>query len=99
MDYFIYRVDKPGFEALRAATRPDHLAFAKTMGDRLKYAGPTLASDEETMNGSVWVLEASSLEEADWITAQDPYEKVDLFESKVIHPILQVVPGLEDERS
>ena len=99
MDYFIYRVDELGFEALHAATLSDHLAFAKTMGGRVKYAGLTLASDEETMNGSIWELEASSLEEADRITAQDPYEKVDLFESKVIHPILQVVPGLEDETS
>jgi len=96
MDYFIYRLDRPGTEELRAETRPKHLEFAKEMGAKLKYAGPTLARDEATMNGSVWVLEADSLEEADRITAEDPYEKVDLFESKVIHPILQVVPGLSD---
>ncbi|MAI10614.1 MAG: hypothetical protein CMM66_03400 [Rhodospirillaceae bacterium] len=91
MDNFIYRIDRPGTGPLRAATRHDHLDFATSLGRWLKYAGPTLATDEKTMIGSVWVLQADSLEDADRLTALDPYKKIGLFASKIIHPILQVV--------
>jgi len=92
MRFFIYRVDKPECRDLRAQTRPRHLEYADTLGPRLVYAGPTLDDDGETMNGSVWIVEAASREEAEEITARDPYEQVGLFESKIVRPILQVVP-------
>ena len=63
MKYFVYRVDKPGTGALREATRPAHLEFAEDVGDRLCFAGPTLDDDENTMNASVWIIEAESREE------------------------------------
>jgi len=94
MLYFIYRIDKPGTSALREATRPAHLEWAKTLGSLLVFAGPTLAEDETTMIGSVWILEASSREEADAVTRGDPYEQAGLFQSKEVHAFLQVVPGL-----
>ncbi|MEH6755119.1 MAG: YciI family protein [Alphaproteobacteria bacterium] len=81
--YFIHRVDKPGVHELRMATRPAHMEFAEGLGDTLYFAGPTMNDDGE-MNGSVWIIEASDRAEAEAITANDPYEKVDLFETKVI---------------
>jgi len=92
MHYFIYRLDKPGTEELRAKTRPAHLEYADTLGPKLVFAGPTLDDDENTMNGSVWVVDAKSKDEADAITKADPYEQVDLFQSKTIQPILKVIP-------
>jgi uncharacterized protein YciI len=92
MRFFVYRVDKPGTAALRAETRPAHLDYAATLGEALVFAGPTLADDGETMDASVWVIEAASREDAERITAEDPYEKADLFETKLIKPFLQVVP-------
>jgi hypothetical protein len=92
MRYFVYRVDKPGTQALRQETRPAHLDYSATLGDKLVFAGPTYAEDGMTMDASVWVIEAASPEEAERITAADPYEQVDLFESKLIKPFLQVVP-------
>ncbi len=92
MLYFIYRVDKPNSGELREATRPAHLEWAKTLGDRLRYAGPTLEEGTGAMIGSVWVLEADSRDEADRLTQEDPYEKVDLFESKTVQAFMQVVP-------
>ena len=91
MHYFIYRLDKPGTEALRSKTRPAHLEYADTLGDTLVFAGPTLDDDEKTMNGSVWVVEAESKSEAEAITQADPYEQVDLFQSKTVQPILKVI--------
>ena len=96
MLFFIYRVDKPGSGALREATRPAHLDWAKTLGDRLIFAGPTLEDDGETMNGSLWVIEAADRAEAESLTAQDPYEKVNLFESKIVRPFMKVVPWDND---
>ena len=47
-------------------------------------------------NDTEWeLIEADSMAEAERITAADPYEKVDLFESKLIKPFLQVVPEVK----
>ncbi|MDA0239383.1 MAG: YciI family protein [Proteobacteria bacterium] len=92
MRFFIYRVDKPGHEELRMATRPAHLDYARGLGDKLVLAGPTFTEDGKTMNGSVFLLEAKNREDAETITAADPYEKVGLFESKIIRPFLQTMP-------
>jgi uncharacterized protein YciI len=94
--YFIYRVDKPNSVALRMRTRQAHLDYAATLGAKLVFAGPTLADDEKTMIGSVWVLQVASREEAEAITRSDPYEEVGLFQSKIIQPLLKVIPGDAD---
>lgn len=91
--YFIHRVDKPNSEALRMRTRQAHLEYADTLGDTLVFAGPTLSEDGQAMIGSVWVLAVGSKEEAEAITRADPYEKVDLFQSKLVQPLLKVVPA------
>jgi hypothetical protein len=92
MRFFVYRIDKPGTEALRRQTRPAHLDYSATLGEALVFAGPTMRDDGKTMDASVWIIEAASMEEAERITAADPYEQVDLFESKVIKPFMQVIP-------
>jgi uncharacterized protein YciI len=92
LKYFIYRIDKPHSEALRTKTRPAHLEYSETIKDKLIFAGPTLSEDGSKMTASVWVIDADSFEEAEEITAQDPYEKADLFESKEIHRFMQVIP-------
>ena len=100
MLFFIYRIDKPGSAALRQATRAEHLTYAKGLGDRLRLAGPTLDESGETMNASVFILEAESREEAEALTAEDPYEKAGLFESKIVRPFMEVPPwGLAEKRS
>lgn len=92
MHYFIYRLDKPGTQTLRSQTRPAHLEYAETLGPKLVFAGPTLEADEKTMNGSVWVVEADNMQEAEAMSQADPYEQVDLFASKTIQPLLKVIP-------
>lgn len=92
MKYFVYRIDKPGSEKLRAETRPAHLEYAEKIKDNLVFAGPTLSEDGSKMTASVWIIEADSFEEAEEITSQDPFEKVNLFESKQIHRFMQVIP-------
>jgi uncharacterized protein YciI len=94
--YFIYRVDKPNSEALRMRTRQAHLDYAETLGATLVFAGPTLTDDGKSMIGSVWVLQVDTRDEAEAITRSDPYEKAGLFQSKIVQPLLKVVPADAD---
>ena len=59
------------------------MAYAASLGDKLIFAGPTMDEDGN-MNASVWVVEAENLAEAQAISEADPYEQVDLFQSKLI---------------
>jgi hypothetical protein len=45
--------------------------------------------DDGNMCGSVWIVDAADKAEAAAITAADPYEKVDLFESKIIRQFVR----------
>ena len=64
--------------ARRAAARPEHLAWAAGIGPALRMAGPLL-SESGAMIGSVFLLEAESLEAAKALNAQDPYSKAGVF--------------------
>ncbi|MBO22204.1 MAG: hypothetical protein CMM26_07535 [Rhodospirillaceae bacterium] len=78
--------DKPGTHELRMQTRPAHMEHAQEISDKLYFACPTM-NDNGNMNASVWVVDAADRAEA--ITAADPYEKVDLFETKIIRPFVK----------
>ena len=76
--YVIEATDRPeGFE-LRQSVRPSHLEFIATLGDRLVLAGPFLDA-KERMVGSLLVVKAGSLVEAEAIAAADPYAEAGLF--------------------
>ena len=51
-------------------------------------AGPFTEPDGETMNGSLVLIEAASLDAARQIAAGDPFAKVGLFTSVEIRPWL-----------
>jgi uncharacterized protein len=86
MAYFVLiGLDKPGAAELRAATRPDHLAYLATLGDKAKLVGPFL-NDEGGAVGSMVIVEVDSQAEAQAIQAADPYAKVGLFASTDLRP-------------
>jgi uncharacterized protein YciI len=80
--------DKPGSLALRMENRPQHVAYLKSLGDALIFAGPFLQEDGKTMCGSLVVIEAPSIDAARAIAASDPFAKIGLFESVEIRPWL-----------
>jgi uncharacterized protein len=86
MLYALICIDKTNSLALRKAKRPEHVAYLKGLGDTLKLAGPFTEADGETMNGSLIVIEAVSLDAAREIAAGDPYAKAGLFASVEIRP-------------
>ena len=86
MLYALICTDKPNSLAIRKAKRPEHVEYLKSLGATLKLAGPFTEADGETMNGSLVVIEAASLQAAKEIAAGDPYAKVGLFASVEIRP-------------
>jgi len=64
--------------ARRAATRPAHLEWAAALGSVVRMAGPLLDS-EGAMVGSVFLIEAASLDAARALHADDPYTKAGVF--------------------
>jgi len=88
MLYALICTDKPGSLAARKTNRSEHLAYLKSLGETLVFAGPFTEPDGQTMNGSLIVVEASSLEAAQTISAGDPFAKAGIFASVEIRPWL-----------
>jgi uncharacterized protein YciI len=89
--------DKPGSLALRKANRPEHLAYLESLGETLVLAGPFTEPDGETMNGSLIVVEAPSLDAARKIAAGDPFARTGLFASVDIRPWLWTIDNRDEE--
>ena len=97
MIYALICTDKPDSLAIRKANRPEHLAYLESLGDTLVLAGPFTEPDGETMNGSLVVIEASSLEAACMIAAGDPFAKAGLFANVDIRPWLWTINNPDEE--
>ena len=97
MLYALICTDKPGSLAARKANRPNHLAYLKSLGETLVLAGPFTETDGETMNGSLIVVEAASIDAARKIAANDPFARLGILASVDIRPWLWTMnnPGEE----
>ena len=84
--------DRPDSLHIRKANRQGHLAYLDALGDRVAFAGPTVAEDGETMNGSVLVIDFRDRDAAEAWAAEDPYHKAGLFERVEITATRQVLP-------
>jgi uncharacterized protein len=93
MLYVMVCEDRPDSQALRLATRAAHLEFIGTLRDRVRIAGPMLSDDGERMIGSLFVIDADSLDDVRRIQAEDPYTQAGLFGKVTIRPFRQVVPA------
>jgi hypothetical protein len=96
MLYVLLCTDKPNSLALRKAKRPEHVAYLQSLGQALVLAGPLTEADGETMNGSLVVIEAASLQDAEKIAAGDPFAKAGVFASVDIRPWLWTLSRPQD---
>jgi uncharacterized protein len=89
MMFVILGFDGPDGEAKRKVYRPAHLAKMELLDqqDRVVLAGPL--TDK---TGSLIVVKAESLEEAERIAQEDPYTGNGVFERVEVHPFAQVFP-------
>jgi uncharacterized protein YciI len=88
MYFVIFVTDRPDHEEVRASERPRHRQYLRDPGlpVRVRVAGPTLAADSETMNGSLFIIDAEDMAAAEAFVADDPYNQAGLFETIVIRP-------------
>ncbi len=80
MLYIIYQHDKPGGEAIRAATRDAHFAYLDAHEDRLVLGGALLAEDGRTRIGSVLIINVASHAAAEAFSENEPFRAAGLFD-------------------
>lgn len=80
MQFVIIGEDKAGALENRQKTRPDHLDYWKSRGQLFLAAGPFLDEQDQPV-GSMIVIEAASLEEAQKLADADPYMVAGVFET------------------
>jgi uncharacterized protein len=92
MPYFaIHCIDKPMQRDLRAATRPDHLAYLRDALASILVAGPLL-DDDGVAIGSMLLMDFPDRKAAVAFAAGDPYARAGLFASVAVTPWRQVFP-------
>lgn len=85
MLFMFFGFDKQdGGSAIRAATRPSHVAYTKSKG-MVKFGGPFVGPHDE-MIGSFSIIEAGDLAEATAYVQNDPYVQAALFDRYELHP-------------
>ncbi|MGQ5701330.1 YciI family protein [Sandaracinobacteroides sp. A072] len=89
--YAIHCIDKPLQQELRAATRPDHLAYLESAISQILVAGPLL-DDEGAPIGSMILMEFPDRRSAVDFAANDPYSRAGLFASVAVTVWRQVLP-------
>jgi uncharacterized protein YciI len=85
-------IDRPdGLEA-RMAAREAHLAYVRESGV-VRLAGPFL-DENESMAGSMLIIEARDLAAAQAFSAADPYRKAGVFQSVDVRPFRLTIGSL-----
>jgi uncharacterized protein YciI len=85
LQYALVAYDKPNALQRRLDVRPDHLKHLESLGDKLVLAGPFL-DEQGNMVGSIVVVEADSLAEAEAALRSDPFVLNGVFDSMTIKP-------------
>jgi uncharacterized protein len=77
-------LDKPNHMQTRLDHRPEHLAYLKSLGSKLKVAGALLGPDDQTPIGSMLIYDVAHKDEAQKLVDDDPFAKAGLFESVAV---------------
>lgn len=87
MLFALVATDKPDHLAARLAARPAHVAFLERLNAEgcLAFAGPFLDAEGKPC-GSLVVVKADSLEGAQAMLAQDPYQAAGIFAETTLRP-------------
>ncbi|MGH7260042.1 MAG: YciI family protein [Nitrospiraceae bacterium] len=93
MKFVILGFDGPDGEAKRKIHRPAHLANLEPL---VRQGRVVLAGPLTDKTGSLIVIEAESLAEAEAFAKTDPYTAYGVFARVEVHPFLQVFPKTDD---
>ena len=94
MKYMIYTHDQKDSLHIRKEQRDNHLNFLNTENPNVKLltAGPWL-DDQDTMRGSLLIVEAGRLSDVESWLEQDPYRLAGLTAKTEIHPFIWAIGG------
>jgi uncharacterized protein YciI len=87
--FIIFATDKCGLLEQRTLTRPKHQYYLRNHsleGLVVVHGGPTLSEKNNTMNGTLLIVEAINLEQVQEFIKNDPYYQAGIFESLDIRP-------------
>lgn len=82
--FALHCLDRPDSIALRAATRPQHLAYVRAHPEQYRF-GAYLLDADGAMCGSLMAVECVDLAAAQRFSANDPYTLAGLFARIAIH--------------
>ena len=97
MYFVVFGTDKPGMQDTRVKHRPEHREHLGNPGKhpvKVRVAGPTLAEDGATMNGSLLIIEAQDIAEVRAFVADDPFSRAGVFASVEIRPWNLTIGGI-----
>ena len=95
MKFMIYSQDKDDALEVRKANRDAHLAFLKGEGPvEVLSAGPWL-DENETMKGSLIIVEADTIETVRAWLKTDPYAAAGLPKAVTVHPFIWAIGAPE----
>ncbi|TWF59142.1 YciI family protein [Neorhizobium alkalisoli] len=86
MHYIVHCLDHEGAVEKRLANYEAHKSYLGSAGMKTVISGPLLADDNETMTGSLFVLEADSKEAVVAFNQADPFTKAGVWKTVSIHP-------------
>lgn len=85
MHFALVAYDKPNAPNRRLDARPEHLKYLESLGDKLLLAGPFL-DEQGGMVGSIVIIEAENMAEAETTFRADPFYINGVFDSITIKP-------------
>ena len=92
MLYAFMLTDRINSAALRSQVRPEHKAYLALVAERIAFAGPLLADDETTMNGSLLVIDFPDRAVALAWLAQEPFTRAGVYETTQVHAFSNLWP-------
>jgi uncharacterized protein YciI len=92
MLYAFILVDKPGGLPLRHEVRPEHKAYLGAVADRIAFAGPFVSDEDQSMVGSLLVIDFPSRAAAQEWLAAEPFTKAGLYASTAVYAFQNLWP-------
>jgi uncharacterized protein YciI len=89
MHYVVHCLDHEGALPKRLANYEAHKAHLATVPFRILVSGPLVADDNETMLGSMFLVEADDKADVVAFNAADPFHKAGIWARVDIHPFLK----------
>jgi uncharacterized protein len=89
MYYAVWATDLPGTLAARLQARDAHRARLREPGVhpvKVVVGGPTLSESDASMNGSLLVIEAESIDAVRRFVAEDPYQLAGVYAHVEVRP-------------